>query len=158
MKKILALLALLFAAPAVAHDTHADATYMANEAVLVVQGDLKIMFDPFYQTGFGTYQEVPDEMMDKVMAQSMPFDGIDGIFVSHVHGDHFDAHKLHAYMQENRDVNVFLPGQAMPLMTELAGEDKQIMNRLVSFALTEGGKPKKVVKDGLEVDAVRIPH
>ena len=43
------------AAPVSAHDTHADATYMANEAVLVVQGDLKIMFDPFYSSGFGTY-------------------------------------------------------------------------------------------------------
>ena len=58
----LILVAAFLAMPAQAHDTHADATYMANEAVLVVQGETKVMFDPFYASGLGTYPEVPDEM------------------------------------------------------------------------------------------------
>lgn len=159
MKKLSLILAtLLMSTPAMAHDTHADATYMANEAVLIAQGDLKIMFDPFFTSGFGTYPEVPDEMMAKVVAQSAPFDGVDGIFVSHVHRDHFDGNKVFAYMQKNRDVNVFLPDQGMELLRQLAADDEQILNRLIPFALSEGGDPIKVIKNGLEVDAVRIPH
>ena len=157
-KTALFITTLLSATPAIAHDTHADATYMANEAVLVVQGDTKIMFDPFYSNGFGTYQEVPDSMMAKVMAESAPFDGIDGIFVSHVHGDHFDGPKVLAYMQKNTAVNVFLPEQGAKVIRELAGDDDQILNRLIAFELTEGGKPKSAEKNGLKVDAVRIPH
>lgn len=159
MKKTAVILAaLLLAQPALAHDTHADATYMANEAVLVVQGDLKIMFDPFYSNGFGTYPEVPDDMMKKVMAQTVPFDGIDGIFVSHVHGDHFDGPKVYDYMKINRDVHVFLPEKGASYIRELAREEDHILKRLVSFKLSEGGDPQKQVRGDLEVDAVRIPH
>ena len=158
MRVVALIAALLFAAPALAHDPHADATYMANEAVLVVQGDTKIMFDPFYATGFGTYPEVPEEMMAKVMAERAPFDGVDGVLISHMHGDHFDGPKVFSYLQKNRDVLVFLPEQGAKHLRELAREDQQILDRLVAFELTEGGKPRKVIKNGLEVDAVRIPH
>ncbi len=161
MKRITTLIApLLLAAPISAHDVtqHADATYMANEAVLIAQGETKIMFDPFYATGFGTYREVPGDMMAKVMSQTAPFDGIDGVFVSHVHGDHFDGQKVYAYMQVNRDVLIFLPEQGAKLLRELAGGDPQILRRLVPFELTEGGDPMTIVKGDLYIDAVRIPH
>ena len=96
--------------------------------------------------------------MAKVMTESSPFDGVDGVFISHVHGDHFDGPKVFAYLQKNREVNVFLPEQGAKHLRELARDDDQIIERIIAFKLTEGGKPKKVEKDGLKVDAVRIPH
>jgi L-ascorbate metabolism protein UlaG (beta-lactamase superfamily) len=156
-KLLLSLAALSFAVPATAHETHADATYMANEAVLVVQGDTKIMFDPFFASGFNNYQLVPAEMKAKVMAQQTPFDGIDGVFVSHVHGDHFDADETMAYMEINTEVNVFISEQGGAQLRALS-DDKQILDRIVPFALTEGGDPISAIRGDLNVDAVRIPH
>ena len=121
-KTALILVSLFMAAPAIAHDTHADATYMANEAVLVVQGDTKIMFDPFFAKGFNNYQLVPADMKAKVMGQSAPFDGIDAVFVSHVHGDHFDAFETIAYLRVNTDVNVFISEQGAAQVRSIAGD------------------------------------
>jgi len=53
---------------------------------------------------------------------------------------------------------VFLPEQGAKVIRELAAEDDQILGRIVAFELTEGGKPKSAEKNGLKVDAVRIPH
>jgi len=151
-------LAFGLSAPAAAHDTHADATYMANEAVLVTQGELKIMFDPFYQTGFGTYPEIPEAMMAKVTAQIPPFDSIDAIFFSHVHGDHFDGPKLLAYMKTNTAVNAFMPEQGARLVRDLAEDNTQIKDRIIAFELAEGDAPITVTKGAITAEAVRIPH
>lgn len=160
MKKatlILSSLCFALAVPATAHETHADATYMANEAVLVVQGETKIMFDPFFANGFNNYQLVPDAMKTKVMQQAAPFDGIDAILVSHVHGDHFDAGETVDYMKANTDVNVFISAQGAEQLRELI-DDKSITDRIVPFALEEGDKPIKVTRGDITADAVRIPH
>ena len=39
----------------------ASITYVANEAVLITNGDKKVLFDPFFHQAFGTYQLVPKE-------------------------------------------------------------------------------------------------
>lgn len=145
-----------------AHDTHADATYIANEAVLVTQGDLKVMFDPFFISGFGTYTEVPEKMLAAINAQAAPFDGVDAVFVSHVHRDHFDAEAMFAYMTANEAVNVFLPEKGAQQLRDLSGDvdgdGGGVMKRVIAFDLTEGGKPKSVSRGDIKVDAVRIPH
>ncbi|MGB0907016.1 MAG: MBL fold metallo-hydrolase [Maricaulaceae bacterium] len=149
---------LSFAHDTHAKPTHADATYIANEGVLVTQGDLKIMFDPFFISGFGTYTEVPEKMLAAINAQAAPFDGVDAVFVSHVHRDHFDAGAMFAYMKTNTTANVFLPEKGAQQLRELADEDDTILERLIPFALDEGSPPKQISKDGITVDAVRIPH
>jgi len=142
-----------------AHDDHADATYIANEGVLVVQGDLKVMFDPFFVSGFGTYTEVPENMLNKIKSQSPPFDGIDAIFVSHVHSDHFDAKAMFSYLNVNKKAMVFLPEKGAQQLMELAGEGaNNFKERVIAFDLKEGGKPKTISKGDITVDAVRIPH
>jgi len=157
------LLCLFFLSSAVsvvshAHDKTGQALYMANEAVMVSSGETRIMFDPFFATGFGTYAEVPGPMMAQVMAQQAPFDGVDAIFISHVHGDHFDGKKVHAYLQVNRTVKIYLPEQGASYLREAAGEDGQILERIIAFALAEGDPPKIVSNENLEIGAVRIPH
>ena len=150
--------AVLFFVPAVAHEPQADAAYLANEGVLVSQGETKIMFDPFFASGLGTYMEVPQSMMEGIMAQQAPYDGIDAIFVSHVHADHFDGQQLLRYMQANRDVFIFTPQQGAHYMRGLTDMDQQISDRIIALELAEGDEPRLIKKGNIEVDAVRIPH
>ena len=42
-----------------AHEKHATATYLANEAVLILVAEHKVLFDPFFHNDYGTYQLVP---------------------------------------------------------------------------------------------------
>ena len=72
-------------------EVSAGARFLANEAVLISHGDLKVLFDAFYSSSFGTLLLVPEPTVHALMAGEPPYDGIDALFVSHVHGDHFTA-------------------------------------------------------------------
>ena len=155
---LVGMFALAIAPMSYSHETHADATYIANEGILVAQGDLKILFDPFFTTGFGTYTEVPKTMLDDINAQNPPFDSVDAIFVSHVHGDHFDAEAVFSYLNINQSVTVFLPEKGAQQLKKLAKDKETYKDRVIAFNLTEGGKPKTIKIGDITVDAVRIPH
>ena len=141
-----------------AHDRHAKATYLANEAVLVTNGDIKIMFDPLFGEGFGTYPMVPENMRAKIMKGEAPFDGIDGVFVSHVHGDHFAANDMVDYLTAHKNVRLFAPAQAIERMKSLNPADMTIFDRAVIFKMETGGQAIHFEGDTLSVGAIRIPH
>lgn len=69
-----------------AHDSTAQ--YMANEGLMVVHGDTKVIFDPLFRNDYGQYLLLPPEMEAALFAGEAPFDGVDAIFISHHHGDH----------------------------------------------------------------------
>src|SRR5688500_3375071 len=98
---------LLAAAPASAHD-RAEAKYLGNEGVLVARGDTKVLFDAFYAESFdGRYTLVPTPLEQAMMAGQAPFDGVDAIFISHIHPDHFNSRKTIAYMRAHPDVQLY---------------------------------------------------
>ena len=70
-----------------AHESAASAAtahYMANEGLMVVQGETKVVFDPLFRNSYGQYQLLPKHMEEALFAGEPPFDGIDAIFVSHI--------------------------------------------------------------------------
>jgi L-ascorbate metabolism protein UlaG (beta-lactamase superfamily) len=141
-----------------AQDTHADATYLANEAVMVTSGESKILFDPLFVQGFNIYPLVPEKMRAKMMAGTAPFDGVDAVFVSHVHGDHFAAKDMVDYLKAHTDIRLFAPQQALAMLEEFTPKDGDVMNRVIPFELEAGGAPARFVFQTLTVEAVRIPH
>ena len=141
-----------------AHDRHAKATYLANEAVLVTNGDIKIMFDPLFGEGFGAYPMVPAPMLAKIMNGEAPFDGIDGVFVSHVHGDHFAAEDMITYMERHKNVRLFVPAQAIERMKSLKPRDMSIFDRITTFKMNAGEPAISFSSNDITVGAVRIPH
>ncbi|PHR57686.1 MAG: hypothetical protein COA43_11765 [Robiginitomaculum sp.] len=148
---------------AFAHDDHGDATYLANEAILISQGDVKVLFDPFFPTGFGTYLEVPSAMKAKIMAGAAPFDSVDAVFVSHVHPDHFDVSDMVKYMKAHPSVHLFISAQGVEMMqSEMedgdAKADAEIFKRITGFALKYKDAPQSKTVGKIKVDVVRIPH
>ena len=65
------------------------AQYLANAAVLVTNGGTKVVFDPLFRNDFGSYERVPASMERALFAGEPPFDGLDAVFISHYHEDHF---------------------------------------------------------------------
>ena len=58
-----------------------QAFYMANEAVMVTDGDTKVLFDPLYAESYGQYLLVPEAMRAALFAGNEPFDGVDAILL-----------------------------------------------------------------------------
>ncbi len=164
----------------IAHNNETTATYLANEGVMISSGDVKVLFDPFFHNDYGTYQLVPEKIMNAIMSNAAPYDNISAIFVSHAHGDHFAEQDMLAYMLKHRAVQLVAPTQAIAEMQKLAQFDN-IKDRITGIDLAYKDKPfsfelelGKVNSanapeinateidateiDSIQVDAVRIPH
>jgi len=152
------------AASALAHpseDDPATAHFLANEAILVTSGETRILFDPLFSVSYG-YPLVAPEVRAAIMAGTPPFDGVDAVFVSHVHGDHFDAAAVNAYLAAHPDVILVGPWQARLDMQSADGWDAAFEARI--HALPFIASPQELVlaadgvADAIRVETVHIPH
>ena len=147
----------LLAGSATAHDA-ARATYLGNEGVLVTRGDTKVLFDAFYTVSYGQYVLVPDDMAKAMMAGDPPYDGIDAIFVSHVHGDHFTAGPAIEYLRRHTSVQLYGSAQTRDAITAEVDADDPILDRVIVADIQPHDEPKHFHVGELDIDVVAIPH
>lgn len=144
--------------PARAHPGPGEATYLANEAVMVVSGDRTILFDPFYGETFDIYRQVPEPMRSEMLTGEGVFDGVDTIVVSHAHADHFAADIMRTYMADHVEVRLYAPGQAVAMMEALGDMPDAVRSRITAIDLEYGDDPIRIDDGGLTLEVVRIPH
>lgn len=155
---ILTMALVAMASPAGAHDL-ADATYLGNEGILVVQGDTKILFDAFYAESFdGKYVLVPDAVEARMMKGEAPFDGIDAIFISHIHPDHFNSRKTIAYMRAHPNVRLYAGIDVVGAIRAAHASSDPLMQRVTPVHAAPGSPPARFDVDGLAIEAFPIPH
>lgn len=136
-----------------------QAQYLANEGVMVTDGETKILFDPLYPNDYGQYLLVPDPIRNAIFAGEAPFDGIDAVFISHFHGDHFSAEDSLALLQAQSDIALYAPQQAVLGMRQIATDEQQsVFDRVHAVSLQYKDAPVSLQMDDLLVEAVRIPH
>ena len=133
--------------------------YMANEGFMVESGETKVVFDPLFRNGFGHYQLLPKSMEEALFAGAPPFDGIDAVFVSHHHGDHFSPEDILRLLKEQQDIRLYAPLQAVKAMRSIArAEDGEVFDRVNAVELAYKDAPVSMGMNGLKIEAVRIPH
>ncbi|GAB4199917.1 MAG: hypothetical protein Tsb002_35770 [Wenzhouxiangellaceae bacterium] len=133
--------------------------YLGNEGLVISAGDSKILFDAFFTNSYGQYTLVPEAQQRALLAGEPPYDAIDALFVSHVHGDHFSAQPTMAYLLAQPQVELYASQQVVDVLLEQGGEQAQSLKpRLHGFRLQVGDEPKIVTAEDLQIDMVRIPH
>jgi L-ascorbate metabolism protein UlaG (beta-lactamase superfamily) len=157
MRKLLFLVWLIIHTHSFALAHQASVTYVANEAVLITNGDKKVLFDPFFHQAFGTYQLVPEKTKQAIFSGTAPFDNLTAIIISHAHGDHFAADDVLKYLQKHPNTQLIAPEQAVSELIALAGAN-QILSQITSVKLAFNQAPETLEVTGLLIDAVRIPH
>ncbi len=136
-----------------------SAYYMANEGMMVTQGDTKILFDPLFRAHFGQYLILPEEMEAALFAGSAPFDGFDAVFVSHYHGDHFSPEDILRLLQTQTAIHMYAPMQAVIMLrTEASDENDAVFDRMHPVTLAYQDSLVSMEMEGLFIEAVRIPH
>ncbi len=130
------------------------AKYLANAGVLISHGGTKIVFDPLFDQDYGTYELVPKDIEKALFAGAPPFDGLDAVFVSHHHGDHFSPERMVELLVAHSDLQLFGPPQAIDSMPV---ESISVAGRLHTVELDLDGTFTQVVGE-IEVSAVRIHH
>lgn len=156
------------AAIAIAHGTAArqqarprttTAHYLANASVLVTHGDTSVVFDPLFRNDFGQYALVPPATERALFAGAAPFDGLDAVFVSHYHEDHFSAADVLRLLEVRPALRLFAPAQAVAGMREISAERlAAVAPRIRAIALAYQDPPITLNQGSLTVEAVRVPH
>jgi L-ascorbate metabolism protein UlaG (beta-lactamase superfamily) len=137
----------------------ATARYLANAAVLVTSGTTKVVFDPLFRNDFGSYERVPEPMERALLAGDPPFDGLDAVFVSHYHEDHFSAVDILRLLEARPDLRLYAPAQAVAGIRDIASARLDaVMARVTAVALQYRDAPVSLQHGALLVEAVRIPH
>ena len=157
--RIALLASLLFAlTPVAAHEDPATARYLANEGVMIEHGDTRVLFDPLFNEDFGEYRLLPEDLRAALMAGDPPWDGVDAVFISHYHDDHFSPADVVDYMRAQPGMRLFAPEQAAAALRAAAGEDPVLLEQVTAVRLEYGEQPRRFEMPGLVIDAVRIPH
>ena len=155
------LLIQFFTAGVFAHSDEVSSTahYLANEGLMVVRGDTKVVFDPLFRNSYGHYQLLPKAMEQALFAGEPPFDGIDAVFISHYHGDHFSPADVLRLLREQPGIHLYAPSQAVDGLREVSVEgDEGIFERVTAVKLAYKDAPVSFEMKNLSIDAVRIPH
>jgi L-ascorbate metabolism protein UlaG (beta-lactamase superfamily) len=130
--------------------------YLANAGVLITHGDTKIVFDPLFDNDFGTYELVPKDIEKALFAGAPPFDGLDAIFVSHHHGDHFSPQRMVQLLEARPNLQLFGPAQAIDSMP-IDPSNTTLKDRLHTVTPAVGDQFAMRFGD-IEINAVRIRH
>lgn len=147
---------LLVACQAPAHDPETgQATSIVNEGVMVEAGGTKILFDPVFEPGI--YAHMDEALAAKIIAGEAPYDGVDAVFVSHAHSDHFTADQMIAMMTAQPALRLYAPAQAVDMMRDSERWDDALAARIEAVAPAEGQALRYTLGD-TRIDAVRVPH
>lgn len=147
----------LFSPSSHAHEHQATATYLGNEGIMIQEGDIRIVFDPFFHNGYNNYQLVPENIRMALFSGTEPYNNINAMFISHAHGDHFAADDVLKFLQSHSDTKLIAPSQAVEKLAELKPSDA-VMKQVISIDLKLGDKVKTIKVDDLFIEVVRIPH
>ena len=153
-------LALLLTAVTVNVHAHeaGHARYLGNEGVLVAHGETKVLFDAFYADSYGQYVLVSEATKSAMLAGEPPFDSVDAIFVSHVHGDHFTAQPALEYLRANEAVVLYGSSQIRDALAAVTGEDDPALERVRVVSVARGEPATRIEIGDLAIAAVNIPH
>ncbi len=133
--------------------------YVANAGLMVTQEDMKVLFDPLFRNSYGHYELPPKAIKAALFANTPPWDGIDAVFISHYHGDHFSPEDILRLLVAQPGVHLYAPSQAVTGLQAITGiENKSILKRVTTVELAYGDEPVTLDLEGLLIEAVRIPH
>ncbi len=144
---------------AAAEDLAPRALYIANMGAMIERGDTKILFDPLFHYDPDIYDRVPAEIEAALLAGIEPWDGIDAVFISHHHADHFDPATILALLNAQPTIELFGPEQAAAAIRKLVVDPADpVLKRVHGLSLENGLAATDIVFGPLLVEAVRIRH
>ena len=132
-------------------------TYVANCAFLYETQSSKVLIDPF-GTEFGNFFFLPtDETKINIEQGNAPFDNIDLVLITHIHGDHFNPFLAEKFLLKNKEAKMICPPQVLSQIKDSCIHFKQIESQIISPQLSMNNLETISIND-IAVTAVKMQH
>lgn len=132
-------------------------TYLANCGYLYESDKSKVLIDPF-GTEYGIFFYLPsNETKKSIIKGSIPFDKIDILLITHIHGDHFNAKLTESFLLNNSKVKMICPSQVYKQMKDSCNSFAQIESQIISPGLSIN-ESEKLKVNGILITAIRMQH
>lgn len=135
-----------------------NAGVMTQHAAIGDSGGAKFLFDPLYDDHFGSLAELTPDLIEAIIAGAPPYDGVDAVFVSHAHGDHFSVSQLTRMLEAQDQLVLVLPSQGLDQLREGSDWQAAFEARVRPIALENGEASEPMAIAGASVEAFRSPH
>ncbi len=77
--------------------------YLANEGIMIKSEKEKILIDAMFKKEFDHLDVLPDSVLAKMEEAETPYNGLNLILATHVHGDHFNAQIVGNHLMKNNE-------------------------------------------------------
>ncbi len=134
-----------------------EVTYLANCGFLYQSDKSKVLVDPF-GTEYGDFFYLPsNETKKNIIQGNVPFNKIDLLLITHIHGDHFNAKLTESFLLNNNKVKMICPPQVCKQMKDSCSNFGKIAAQIICPNLSMN-ESKKIEINGLSVTAIRMQH
>lgn len=132
-------------------------TYLGNCSYLYESADSKVLIDPL-GTDFGSYFHLPSKaIQQKIMDDSMPFNDINIMLITHIHGDHFNWKLAEEYLLKHPEIAMICPTQVRNQMRDSSTIFDKIENQLISPELERFSDTNLVINQ-INIQVIRMQH
>jgi L-ascorbate metabolism protein UlaG (beta-lactamase superfamily) len=133
-----------------------EVTYLANEGFMIAGGGRKLLIDALFREGVEGYATITPATRELLEQARGPFDGVDAVFATHFHDDHFDAEAVLAHLTHNPHAFFFSTNQAEDKLRS-TGKFDAFKTRVVA-ALPKEGERFHSGHRGIYIQLLNIHH
>ena len=132
-------------------------TYLANCGFLYESDKSKVLIDPL-GTEFGNFFYLPsEEIKNNIVNGKIPFNNIDLLLITHIHGDHFNAKLSESFLLTNSKAKMICPPQVYKQMKDSCSNFAKIESQIISPDLSFN-ELKKIKINEFSVSVIRMQH
>jgi L-ascorbate metabolism protein UlaG (beta-lactamase superfamily) len=132
-------------------------TYIANEGVLIKTKNRQILIDGLHRKYKDAYAFPPDDLREKLEGALSPYNAIDLVLVSHLHGDHFHPLSVGEYLKNNPKSILASSAQVIGEIKKDFSEYKKIKPQIREIS-HEWKKSSAEIFDGIRVKFLGLRH
>jgi len=132
-------------------------TYIANEGVLISSGQKQVLIDGLFRAYKPDYAFPPPTLLSTLESARAPYNEIDLILVSHLHGDHFHGESVGLHLKNNPNATLVSSAQIVDGVKKEFVGFQEIESRVKQ--VTPEWKTRIEYKtDGIRVEVLGLRH
>ena len=131
--------------------------YLANEGILIKGTNTQLLIDATFKKEFDYLDVLPDSELEKIENAVSPYDNINLILATHVHGDHFNAELTGEHLELNQEALFLGPDETVANFKENFDGFERIATR-VNSETPDFFESKTIVLKDIEIEVLRLEH